>query len=285
MSSPKKVVFLTTAFPIANDIAFDYFQSLDKQTYNNFDVLIVNDGFINLQYYKTKFHNLNIIEVCAGESIAENREILIKTALSNGYEYAVFGDFDDCFESNRIEIAVTLLSDRDIVVNELVPFNESGVINGAMFGNRFNNNQDIVLDTILDKNIFGLSNTSVRLNCLNDMEFEFADSLIAVDWFFFSLLLLKKLTACFTNKTITYYRQHQSNIVGSSAISAESIKLSIKVRTAHYNSILKYSNIFERYKIRNDKLSIEVENLEKLESIVNKNIRGLSKPLWWEILE
>jgi hypothetical protein len=281
----KKVAFLTTAFPVDGGVANDYFQSIKKQTYQGFDLVILNDGFAELAHYKKTYSSLNIIELDAAGSIAKNREALIKYVILAEYDIAVFGDFDDYFDVGRIEVALDLLQEADVVVNDLCSFDDSGVLERDIIGNRFCNRQHITVDMVMDKNIFGLSNTAVRLNGMSDLDISFDSSLVAVDWYFFSILLLSGWTSVFTNETFTHYRQHSDNTVGMMKSSADSIRKAVDVKTIHYAEMLQHSRIFKEYFENTKKLKIRIEDEEFFESLQLKNKIGLSSPLWWEILE
>jgi glycosyltransferase involved in cell wall biosynthesis len=190
----------------------DFFYSLDNQTYKNFDIIVVNDGYENLFDITAKYKNLSIIELSASGTPAKNRQYGINYCLECGYDMLVFGDSDDYFSHNRIELSLNLLADWDIVVNDLSLFNCSGVYEDRYISNRVKNNTAVASSFIYDKNIFGLSNTAVRLKQLNEVVFD--ENLVAVDWKFYKDLLRKGYSAIFTNDTITYYRQHGDNTVG-----------------------------------------------------------------------
>ena len=65
---------------------------------------------------------------------------------------------------------------------------------------------------IKDKNIFGMSNTAIKLKNISKVIFD--DNIIPIDWFFFRAILKQGLKALFTNETETFYRQHKNNTVG-----------------------------------------------------------------------
>ena len=51
---PKKIAFLTTIYPIEDDYLYTFFDSLDGQTFKNFDLIVVNDGYLNFDKIKKK---------------------------------------------------------------------------------------------------------------------------------------------------------------------------------------------------------------------------------------
>jgi len=208
----KNVAFLTTIFPMEKQFLIDFFDSLSGQTYDNFDVIVVNDGYDNFYDVKMKYQNLSIIELPYSATPAKNREYGINYCIDNKYDILVFGDSDDYFSNNRITKSVELLSSHDIVVNDLTTFDKTGILHDKYISNRVENNLIINYSFIKDKNIFGMTNTAINLNILDKVKFD--DSLVAVDWFMFKDLLKLGHKAIFTNEIISYYRQYFDNTIG-----------------------------------------------------------------------
>jgi len=194
---------------------FDFFNSLINQTYKKFDVIVVNDGYKDFEKIKTIYaQNLNIIELKYSSTPAKNREYGINYCIDNKYDILIFGDSDDYFKNNRIEKSLEILNDADIAVNDLSLFNENGVYEEKYLSHRLNNLDVVNFEFITNKNIFGMSNTAVKLKNISKVTFD--NKIIAVDWYFFKILLKQGLKAIFTNETVSFYRQHENNIVGLS---------------------------------------------------------------------
>ena len=210
-----KISFLTTIFPMNRQYLFDFFNSLINQTYKKFDVIVVNDGYKDFEKIKTIYaQNLNIIELKYSSTPAKNREYGINYCIDNKYDILIFGDSDDYFKNNRIEKSLEILNDADIAVNDLSLFNENGVYEEKYLSHRLNNLDVVNFEFITNKNIFGMSNTAVKLKNISKVTFD--NKIIAVDWYFFKILLKQGLKAIFTNETVSFYRQHENNIVGLS---------------------------------------------------------------------
>jgi glycosyltransferase involved in cell wall biosynthesis len=208
----KNVAFLTTIFPMKEQFLIDFFDSLSRQTYDKFDVIVVNDGYDNFYDVKMKYQNLSIIELPYSDTPAKNREYGINYCIDNKYDILIFGDSDDYFSNNRITKSVKLLSDHEIVVNDLTTFDKIGIVQHKYISNRVKNNSIINYSFIKDKNIFGMTNTAINLNILDKVKFD--DSLVAVDWLMFKDLLKLGHKAIFTNEIISYYRQYSDNTIG-----------------------------------------------------------------------
>ena len=208
-----KVAVLGVVFPKVKRFLGDYFRSLEKQAFKDFDVVIINDGIKDFAKL-ARGYDLNIIEIRGGRGIAKNRELGINLVKKKGYKYLVFTDADDFFAKNRIKESLRLLKNCDIVVNDLTTVNIKGrIIKKSYISNRINNNAVIDYAFIRDKNIFGFSNTAIRANCIRK-KITLDKNLVAVDWYLFSRLLKQGRKAVFTNKTSTFYRLYGGNLIG-----------------------------------------------------------------------
>ncbi|HFF8524474.1 TPA: NeuD/PglB/VioB family sugar acetyltransferase [Providencia rettgeri] len=279
-----KVAFLTTIYPINEIFVHEFMQSLSQQTYSHFDLIIMNDGFENLNSFKLLYPKINIIELNSHNNIAKNRSVLINYAKNNNYEILVFGDIDDKFKNNRIELSIKKLDKFDIIVNELTSFSKTSILREKIISSRIKNSSAINIDYILDKNILGLSNTAIRIKNDRNINTDFDESLIAVDWFFFSNLLLNDYTCIFTNETETYYRQHDSNITGANTLTLTSLTKTLLIKKKHYELMaLINPNLYNERLIATTALIDKVKDAENANAIIEKN--KYISPLWWEITE
>jgi len=206
-----KTALLTTIFPIKKEFLVDFFNSLGSQTYKEFEIVVVNDGFKNFEEIKKEYKNLNVIELPYSNTPAKNREFGINWCKKNGYEILIFGDSDDYFEKDRIEVSLKRLEKYSVVINDVSLFNEDGIFIERYFSKRLKNYFEFDFDFIKDKNICGFSNSAVNLSLIDKIEFD--RDLKIVDWYFYKSLL-KKTKAIFTNDTVTYYRQYSNNLIG-----------------------------------------------------------------------
>lgn len=264
-----KIAFLTTVFPMEKLYLYDFFDSLENQSFSGFDVIIINDGYKNFEEIKSVYSKyLNIIELECSNTPAKNREYGINYCIENSYDILIFGDSDDYFKKNRVEKSLELLRSNDIVVNDLSLFDENGIHEEKYLSNRLRNLQLIDFEFIKDKNIFGLSNTAIKLYGLKKIIIP--DDLIAVDWYFFTLLLFEGLEAIFTNETVSYYRQYQGNTIGFKDINEVSFKKIIKVKQKHYETL----------KSKITEFNMKIKQLSNMDFDDRKCINN---PLWWEL--
>jgi len=272
-----KIAILTTIFPMEEQYLEEFLSSLENQTFKEFEIIVVNDGYREFNKLKNKYKNLTFIELHYSDTHAKNREYGINYAITNGYDILIFADSDDYFKENRVAVNIEKLKNYDIVINDLSLFYDKSCYEKMYLSNRLKNNSNIELNFILDKNIFGMSNSAIKLRGLERIEFH--KSLIAIDWYFFSYLLIKGLKAVFTNETETFYRQYKDNIIGMGKITKDKFLRGIDLKIEQYK-LLKEENV-----IYNDLL---LEML-KLKSYINEsgtielmNFQKIEFPLWWE---
>jgi len=266
-----KTAFLTTIFPMDKSFLYDFFDSLKEQTYKQFDVIVVNDDYKDFKKIKSIYNQyLNIIELPYSNTPTKNREYGINYCIDNNYDILIFGDSDDFFDKNRIEISIKLLKENDIVVNDLSLFDSNGIYEKEYISNRIKNNTIIDFKFIKEKNIFGLSNTAILLKDVNNMIIP--NDLIAVDWYIFTLFLIDNKKAIFTNKTISYYRQYNANTVGMKNMDFESLLKGIDVKKRHYKNVNLHTNLFNEEIKRINSLKIELKD------------KKIKNPLWWELI-
>lgn len=250
----------------------DFFESLEKQTYLGFDIIVLNDNCDVFKGIKGRYSSLNIIDLDVNGSPAKNREAGINYAINNNYDKLMFADSDDCFSRNRVECSMALLDSWDIVVNDLALFDDRGLYNVRYMSNRISNGSLVTPDFILEKNILGFTNTAINLSGVERVSF--SSDIIAVDWFFFTSLLLSGAQAIFTNDCLSYYRQHEESLIGMEEFSVEKLKKGLLVKMRHYREFPEFGASYE-----------EISRISKMD--VDHLYRKLMAhkvcwPFWWE---
>jgi hypothetical protein len=276
-----KAAFFTVVYPGAEPFLPDFFRSLEKQSHAEFDLIIGNDG---LQDLDLGSYDLNARIVDLDGTPAEIRESGLRFLRSQGYEQVIFGDCDDFFSSNRVEVSLRLLQECEVVVNELDLVDEEGaLLQSGYLARRLDEGAVIAADLIGDKNIFGLSNTAVRGSCLQGREIP--ANLVAVDWFLFASLLEGGAKAIFTSSTKTFYRQHGANTAGLAGNDPRKAIQAVRVKALHYEALAEaglesYRGAAAAFKSLRQRLldddTFRAQYLSFLES------RTMEFPFWWE---
>jgi len=88
LSNQMKIAFFTTIFTMNEHYLYDFFNSLRNQTYQKFDIIVVNDGYKNFEKIKTLYSKtLNIIELQYSNTPVKNREYGINYCIDNNYDF------------------------------------------------------------------------------------------------------------------------------------------------------------------------------------------------------
>lgn len=271
----------TTAFDVPENIAHSYFKSLALQSYSDFDVVVVNDGFEKIANYCNEYSCLNVIELECGAGIAKNREVMINHAHESKYETLIFCDFDDYFSPNRVKLTLELLQKNEVVVNDLLICSGDYISNAGYISNRFPDNYQITLVDVLEKNFLGLSNTAIKKSILEPVTFP--RDQIAVDWLFFTEILYRRPRAVFTNKMYTYYRQHENTLAGIGRVDYRQLEKEIAVKKQHYNSLSTLDPLFELYYREVCNFDCEIHQKNPFDYLVSLKSKLNNFPLWWEL--
>lgn len=261
--------FFTVFYPGAEDFFHDFASSLVKQTVKDFDLVFINDGMPDMEGYLAQYPPLNWVEINESGSPEKIREKGLIALKSQGYNIIVLGDADDVFADTRVDVSRNLLKSYDIVVNDLTPFNSRGIIAKKWFSNRLENETKIDLNFILDKNIFGLSNTAFNAECI-DSDMSIREDTVATDWLIFFDMLRKGCNAVFTNSTETLYRQHTENVAGLGKITKTYVSRGVTAKRVILEKLLKdHPEYLENYK-HFKKREIEIKDRSYMDKYIKQ---------------
>jgi len=241
-----RYAFVTFIYP-GIEKYFSYFiESLYKQSDTDFDLIVHNDGVEDVgKYFNSPSFPVKIVE-SGKKDLFGMRIWTFDYCLKNGYTHLILGDSDDYFASNRIEVNKELLIKYDIVVNDISLVNSDGVIyETRVFSRRIYHNSLISFADIADYNFIGFTNSAFSIEALKFFNACSTNSKV-VDWFFFSILLLKGKSMIFTTDTVSFYRQHESNIAGlryfNEDLDIEKQEILNNIKRVHNASIAKFKN-------------------------------------------
>ena len=276
------ICLFTVVYPGCEPFLPRFFKSVKTQTVQDFDLIILNDGMANPEeFIPVQKDRVHLIPV--DDTIAKVREKGLELLIHSDYDKIIFADADDFFSKNRIEMAAIALETVDIYVNDLSNVNMDGdLIQAGYFSKRLNDDFKIEKEFLLQKNITGLGNTSVRRSALKSIEIP--KSTIAVDWMIFTEMLNRNCTATFNNNSFTYYRQHETNTVGFSKVNSKRVRHALKVhfQNAEYFASVsqQHQNHLNKLKELDTFLSEQEENFKDYLSKIKQNLHR--HPFWWE---
>lgn len=279
----QNIVLFSVVYHASEIYLNDFLNSLEHQTDKDFDIILANDGVRNIDEYTDRFRDLNITSISVDGNPEAIRLLGIRLAADAGYESVVFGDSDDYFDCLRIEMIRAYLQKNEIVFNDIHLVDENGcVIEKNYLSHRFGNRQKLYKEDLIDKNFIGLSNSSVNVRILRNLECP--DDLEVFDWYLFSMLHWKGCCSLFTNETATYYRQHSNNCIGMKAIDKDAVIRGVKVKLNHYMQMRKYASLYESLYEGYNQLFVKLMASPSFEYDYCQSIvsRKTDYPLWWE---
>ncbi len=257
-------------------------KSLSGQTDQDFDVFIFNDNSNTLVELCDKFLNktAKIKNVCG--SIAGIRSFAFRCLKKLGYANIIFGDVDDVFDRNRVEVTKKLLTKNDLVVNDLDVCDENlSLTFPTYFQNRISTDTKLTVNNLRTGNFIGFTNSAVRGHMLP--EIDFSDDLIAIDWSLFTYILQSEPRAIFTGATSTKYRIHFHSHSDPMSVDAETIRFQIEVKSRHFEFLSKHFPGYDHERDGFKSLKQKVKDTKYFEGYLQDVRARPSKfPFWWE---
>jgi len=281
MSNPG--VLFTVAYPQALDFLKDFHKSVLSQTRKDFDIIIVNDG-CNVDSITSIFQGINVKILDAVGGFSANRIQGIDYARNLHYKYILFCDADDTFSSERYERTMEVFdnSHADIIVSNLNIVDEQcTLLIKDYFSKELPHSSWIDAAFEQDKNIFGMSNTAVRLEALKDT-IQLPETPI-VDWCLFTTLLLKGLKALYITDSLVNYRQYNSNLLGINKFDVASFRRLSELKINHYRLLSEMGHPQYQQLMQECKALLFLSDSE-IDSIVKQELYVHSQPLWWQII-
>ncbi len=282
MSNPSVLfsVVYSKALPYLRDVR----DSVLAQTRRDFDVVLVNDSYDKAQIQDI-FSPINVTILEPEGGFSGNRTQGINYARIQGYKYILFCDADDSFIANRYERTIDEFekSNADILVCNLnIADEQCQPFLKDYFSNEIPEERWIDADFLSDKNIFGMSNTAIRLDALTE-DIQIPETPI-VDWLLFTTLLLKGLKAKYITDSMVNYRQYSSNMIGINRFDVASFRRLVGLKLNHYRLLTEIG--YKQYEpLRQESESLQNLSDDEIETIVKRELAIHQHPLWWQIIK
>lgn len=288
-----KVVVVGFLYPGVEQYVKDYLLSISKQSFSDFDLYLYNDGcdtaWINKVMKEYSIIKIILQNTTPGVSPATLRELAI-LELKNQYDFIIFSDTDDFHGENRIQMSYGALQNYNFCYNNMYLIDHNGLLLDHESYYKNKNNPMILnhYDQLLYGNYCGLSNTGICVKTTDLSELRIPSNLIAVDWWIYSMLLIKGFEGCFINNAYTYYRQYDNNTVGGSQrLTPQKVHMGIKIKKDHYRLLQEFYPSDNNLKINAEYEQIVLmEEIIKDETILRQYINNANKDdkeySWWE---
>lgn len=277
-------LFLTVVYSKALPYLSDVCKSAKLQTRQDFDILVVNDG-CDCNSIKAALPELNVIIIDAVGGFSANRIQGIEYAKAHQYEYLLFCDADDVFSPIRYERTIEEFekSHADIIVCNLNIVDEQlNILIKDYFSKEIPHPCWIDASFLQDKNIFGMSNTAIRLSALK-CPISIPETPI-VDWYLFTMLLLCGLRAKYTKESLVDYRQYSDNMIGINKFDVTSFRRLTSLKLNHYKLLIenRHCEYQQLYKTTEQMQHLSDEEIER---IIDNELTTHPQPLWWQIIK
>lgn len=279
-------VFITFIYPQAILYFRPFLNSLLKQTDLEFKLIIFNDGCKQEQL--EIFLNQEVIQVeiinnkC--NSIAVNRlrafKILSRYSVSN----FIFGDVDDTFASNRIEVSKYALKKNPIVFNELNLNNtRDEVLEDRLILNYLKDREYVNGEMVKEHNLIGFSHLALNKEAIKIAgSIKIANDIQIVDWVVISNLL-NHYQAYFEKNTYTNYIFHDNNIALTQQGSLNQYIFYLEVKIKNYSQLLHLDYWYKKEMLVLIELKKVIENNREVQTrfIDYINKKQIIHYPWW----
>ncbi len=164
------------------------------------------------------FATVMIERVPLTKSIAAVRQSMLLAAAKCDVEFLILNDMDDFLLPGAVTAHASALLDADFSYGDMVHIDASGAQRDQTFfqdcGVPVALAGESGLAAILGRNFLGFSNTAMRRHCVDPLWLDIPDDLVAVDWWFFTMLLQQGYRGAKAEAAVTGYRTYDGNILG-----------------------------------------------------------------------
>lgn len=273
-----KVTVASVVYEEALSFLNDFIISLQKQDFQEFDVLVINDNIpmdilvdslkVDKKSLADKIHIVDKSK--HGLLPFELRIEMLFEALADGTELLILLDCDDMAKSDRVSEVVKQYDEKyDFYYNDIFLFNG---VNAMPQMPKVTDN----IRYLLEQNYLGFSNCAINMRHVKK---KFIESLWEgktqiFDWYLFSRMLLSGMIGKHVENTGTYYRIYKNNTAGIPNYTINELEKEKKIKLKHYY-------LLQTYDARYSKLIEIYENLDLCEYRIETEKKGY---YWWGMI-
>lgn len=280
----------TTIYPGEEAYLKPWYNSVNDQTDNDFDIVIGLDAFTPEQVFEHVGQKISARFVVAdqGATPVEVRTKPIELMV-NEYEQVVFTDSDDILHPGRVAAAKEDLRICDLSACALEIVNEDGAGADQMFPMK----EHVAIEDLLPvSNVFGLSNTAYRCELLKNL-MPFPRECVMMDWFMVTKAWLMGAEIYRNPLPLMSYRQHGANTARVIApFNEKQILNGCRLLKLHYTLLSDYvltrypnkAGLFSEAESRLDIFTNSMEDKAKLNAYLHELNRLKEEHIWWSWL-
>ncbi|WP_416141355.1 glycosyltransferase family A protein [Lysinibacillus capsici] len=256
--------FVTFIYPKSQQFFEVFLNSLNNQSNKNFKLLVFNDGCNEAEisiFLKSYEYEIEIINNTCN-SVAATRLNAFKYLANQPFNNFIFGDIDDTFADNRVEIIRKTMRRQNIIFNELNLCDATyNIIQSKMVSSYLEAKVYVSLDMVQEQNLIGFSHLSVSKMIMEKLaKIELDCSVKVVDWVVISKLLKEHL-AFFESQTCTNYIFHANNLALFDKTNLEELMFLIDIKIITYTQLIDVDKWY----------TSEIENLLELKKLIKSD--------------
>lgn len=230
----------------------DFINNLNLQTYQCFDLIIINEGVdinsLNVNFQKGELFNENSKD----NDAKKNRDQMFDFLRRNTYDVNILADLDDLMSNDRVEKSVfSILENKsDICFNDLVPFVDPQKI--SIKNKYWSDKIDFEKQTPnINHNVFGLGNTAISKK-ITSLNIKVNNNLV-YDWEYFLKVYSLSNYKISKSNGYTFYRQ-SNNTLGVNNRTKEKLLSLIEIKIIVLNEVIAEYPLVKNEIIKTNKL-------------------------------
>ena len=248
------VTFCSVVYESAKPYLKDFIDGIihaSKQI-GSLDIILISDGLKNASEALAPLYDnfpVTLINAHEGDSIPSIRNLLFDTARSHGKDKLIFSDCDDVLEPEAFIEHIHVLEKYDFSFSDQILINSQGqFLDKRLYDNWTVPDKVTSYQSLLDGNFIGFSGVAINREVLDNYNYHVPEGVLAVDWWFFSNILLQGAKGAKTKLPVVCYRQHDENIHGATSQSDKlSIMNRVKIGLSHFKNLPPLPEIIKRY--------------------------------------
>ena len=169
-------------------------------------------------------------------NIAQVREAMLLRAIRSKADILIFCDIDDRLKSNAFSLHAAALKDADFSYGDMQPIDQNGsILESSFFSDAAVPKRISRTESIIDRNWLGFSNSAIWRKKIPSLIDNVPQTIAAVDWWFFTVLLKSGLKGLRVDGIVSDYRIHENNQLGfRPTATIESAKKRLHIMKKHY---------------------------------------------------